>query len=134
MISATLRAIDIWSAILLLTGQINVRGVFFSSGSMWLSMTGPIFGAAKVDGTTKAAKGVLEGISVVTAMLLILGQITNTGPWISSGVFNMVLSGPAFGNPDVPVPADPSETSKQSEAFFSQLRHEIMGQELLHHS
>ncbi|MCL6454295.1 MAG: hypothetical protein K6T78_11850 [Alicyclobacillus sp.] len=125
-ISGIMRAIDIWTAILLLTGQVTVGGVFISSGAIWLSFTGPIFGADRLQGETPAADGVIDVIDVVTALLLIVGQVTNTGPWISSGRFNMVVSGPAFGNPNVPVPATPQETSPRARRFYATLRQEII--------
>lgn len=126
IISAGMRAVDIWIAILLLTGQISVGGVFVSAGAIWLSVTGPILGGVKQVGTTPDGQVVQDGVDVVTALLLILGQITNTGPWIASGRFNFVVSGPAFGNNNVPVPADPSETSESAETFFKQFRQQMI--------
>lgn len=128
--SAALRALDVWSAILLLTGQVTVSGVFFSSGGMWLSFTGPILGSTNNSGTNERAERVLDGIEILTAILLILGQITNTGPWISSGHFNLVVTGPVFGVKEVPVAAIPSRSSAKADVFFSQLRQELMEREM----
>ncbi|MCF8567237.1 hypothetical protein LLE49_21175 [Alicyclobacillus tolerans] len=130
VISAALRAIDIWSAILLLTGQVTVGGVFISSGAIWLSLTGPIFGGDRLNGKSVGANAVIDLIDVVTALLLILGQITNTGPWISSGRLNFVVSGPAFGNPNVPVAANPSETSERALLFFDEFRQVMIHREI----
>lgn len=133
-ISAALRAIDIWAAILLLSGQVTVTGAFVSSGAIWLSFTGPIFGGTRITGKTPGANAVIDAVDVVTALLLIIGQITNTGPWISSGRFNFVVSGPAFGNPNIPVAADPAEKSEQAQSFFAAFRQEIIQREVSHGS
>ncbi|WAH36956.1 hypothetical protein [Alicyclobacillus dauci] len=80
-ISATMRTVDIWTAILLLTGQLTVSGVFLASGAMWFSLTGPILAYISSEGKTPHANALLDGIDIITALLLILGQITNIGPW-----------------------------------------------------
>jgi hypothetical protein len=130
VISSAMRAIDIWTAILLLTGQVTTGGVFISSGAIWFSLLGPIFGNVRYEGKTPAANVLLDGVDVILAFLLILGQITNTGPWITTGRFNLVVSGPALGNPNVPVPAGPSETSKKAQVFFSEFCQEIIVREM----
>lgn len=129
VIYAALQAVDIWLAILLLTGQLTVGGVFFSSGAIWFSLQGPILGNVRIEGKTQAANAFADGIDVITAILLILGQLTNTGPWISSGFFNFVVSGPAFGLTAVPVPVNSSKPSKKTKEFFTDYAHEIMARE-----
>lgn len=130
IIGATLRIIDIWTAILLLTGQITVGGVFVSSGAIWFSISGPILGNVRTEGTTPNANTVQDGIDIITAFLLILGQITNTGPWLSSGRFNLVVTGPAFGYTNVPVPISSSKRSKEAEEFFDDFTQQIMIREM----
>ncbi|WP_155836517.1 hypothetical protein [Alicyclobacillus herbarius] len=119
VVTGILRAIDLWIAFLLLTGQITTTGVYLSSGAIWLSLSGPIIGGPRQEGTTAGSGFALDAIDVLTALLLIVGQITNTGPWISSGRFSLVVSGPAFGNPDIPVAASPDETSPRAQEFFT---------------
>ncbi|SFU86677.1 hypothetical protein SAMN05421543_1112 [Alicyclobacillus macrosporangiidus] len=130
LVSGILRAIDIWIAILLLTGQLTCGGVFLASGAIWLSLAGPITGSTRMEGQGDGAGFVLDAIDVIIALLLITGQITNTGPWISSGKFNFVVTGPVFGNPNIPVAADPSETSGRAQEFFSDLRSAIIEREI----
>jgi hypothetical protein len=130
VISAAMRAIDIWAAILLLTGQLTTGGVFFSSGAIWFTLVGPIFGNVRYEGKSPSANVVLDGIDVITAFLLILGQITNTGPWITSGRFNLVVSGPAFGNTNVPVPINLSKINKKTQVFFNDFCQEIVIREI----
>lgn len=90
------RGADQFSAILLLTGQITVGGVFFSPGAFSLSLSGPFTGFGAV-GADEAASFVLDGIDVITAFLLIIGQIQVMGAYITAGRFTIVVSGPPFG-------------------------------------
>jgi len=129
-IAAAMRAIDIWVAILLLTGQLTTGGVFISSGAIWFSLAGPIFGNVRAEGKSPGANMVLDGIDVITAFLLIIGQITNTGPWITSGRFNPVVSGPAFGNTNVPVPIKSTKINREAQAFFNDFAEKIMKREI----
>lgn len=130
IIAGTLRAVDIWSAILLLTGQLTVGGVFFSSGAIWFSLIGPIFGNVRIEGTSSESDAAVNAVDIITALLLILGQITNTGPWITSGRFNLTVSGPAFGNSNVPVPYNPFKLSKKARGFFDDFYKEVVNREL----
>lgn len=109
VVASLYQAIDYFSAILLLTGQVTSTGVFISPGGMWLSCTGPIIGGKRLSGTDLPSGIALDVVDIVTALLLILGQLTVTGPWITTGSFNLVISGPAFGVNTVPVPATPRE-------------------------
>lgn len=129
-IAAAQRAIDIWIAILLLTGQLTVGGVFVSYGAFWFSLIGPIFGNIRIEGKTTNANVVVDAIDIITALLLILGQLTNTGPWLSSGRFNMVVTGPAFGYDDVPVPINSSKISKNAEEFCNDFTEQIIIREM----
>lgn len=119
LISSIYNSIDYMAAVLLLTGQVTSTGVFVSPGGLWLSVTGPILGGRRLSGNSAASSLALDVVDVVTAILLILGQVTVTGPWISSGSFNLVISGPAFGVPSVPVPMTPSEATRE---FYGQFR------------
>lgn len=128
--AAAIRAIDIWTAILLLTGQLTVAGLFVSSGAIAFSLFGSIFGGVRSQGKSPAANTLIDGIDVITAFLLILGQLTAIGPWITSGRFNLVVSGPVFGFTGVPVPIDSSKISKKAEVFCCDFAEEIMIREM----
>ncbi len=118
-IAGVYKAIDFSTAILLLTGQVTSTGVFISPGGMWLSMTGPILGGKRISGIDTPTNVALDVVDIVTAILIILGQLTMTGPWVTSGSFNLVVSGPAFGVNSVPVPATASEVR---DTFYKQFR------------
>lgn len=128
-ISSAMRAIDIWTAILLLTGQITVGGVFISSGAIWFSLLGPILGNVRYEGREPGGDVLLDGIDVITAFLLILGQITNTGPWITSGRFNLVVTGPIFGYKNIPVPINFSK-NKKAKMFSNDFYQEVVRREM----
>lgn len=118
-ITSVYQAIDFSAAILILTGQITSTGVFVSPSGFWLSLTGPILGGTRLQGSNFASTAVLDAVDVVAALLLIMGQLTVTGPWITSGSFNLVITGPAFGVLRVPVPVT---ESKPPSEFCEQFR------------
>ncbi len=119
VITGIYQAIDYWSAILLLTGQVTSTGVFVSPGGFWVSVTGPILGGMRLSGTGLASGIALDAIDIITAILLILGQLTVTGPWVTSGSFNLVISGPAFGITAAPTAKSPREVASD---FYKQFR------------
>ena len=121
IISGIYKTIDYMAAILLLTGQVTSSGVFVSPNGLWVSITGPILGGIRLSGKSFAANVTLDAIDIITALLLILGQITVTGPWISSGSFSLVISGPVFGVTKVPMPVDSSERANEFGKQFRQL-------------
>ncbi|WP_067936017.1 hypothetical protein [Alicyclobacillus kakegawensis] len=131
VVTGILRAIDLWTAILLLTGQVTTSGVYLSSGAIWLSLSGPMLGGTRQQSNATAGGQILDAIDIIIALLLVIGQITNTGPWISSGCFSLVLSGPAFGNPNVPVAASPNETSARAREFFADFGRALIQREFL---
>lgn len=93
------RSLDVLTVALLLSGQINLSGVFFfKGGGFSLSFAGPITGGRRaVSAATPAADTVIDFISVVASYLLILDQINVTGTLVTQGGFTIVLSGPVFG-------------------------------------
>jgi hypothetical protein len=127
-ISGIGQSIDIVAAILLLTGQITVTGAFVSPNGFWLSMTGPVFGGVRLTGKNVVSDAVLDAVDIVTALLLILGLITVSGPWISSSSFNLTVSGPIFGVTSVPLPIDISESVRE---FSRQFRREVVAKFLV---
>ncbi|WP_412547127.1 hypothetical protein [Peribacillus simplex] len=104
------RNLEITTAILLLTGQITIIGVFVRSGRFGLSLGGPLFGGHRIEGRDHSQVGNLfiDILDIIIAILLINDAIHVTGIFISSGDFSINVSGPIFGYPEV-VPALPIE-------------------------
>lgn len=93
---SVLRGMGIGTAILLLTGQITIGGVFIGPESFALSLSGPFTGFGAV-GKTKRDNALLYGLDIITAFLLILDQLQVIGTYITAGRFTIVVSGPIFG-------------------------------------
>jgi hypothetical protein len=93
---AVLRSLDIVSAILLLTGQVTIGGVFIAIEGFALSLSGPFTGSGAV-GKTPNASFVLDVLDVMTALLLIVGEIDVIGTYITANRFTIVVGGPPFG-------------------------------------
>ena len=104
------RSIEITTAILLLTGQITIIGVFVRPGRFSLSLGGPLFGGHRLEGKNQEEVGSLfiDILDIILAILLINNVIHVTGTFVSSGEFSINVSGPIFGYPEV-VPALPFE-------------------------
>ncbi|WP_311202517.1 hypothetical protein [Peribacillus aracenensis] len=104
------RNLEITTAILLLTGQITIIGIFVRPGRFSLSLGGPLFGGHRLEGTDHSQVGNLfiDILDIIIAILLINDAIHVTGTFISSGDFSINVSGPIFGYPEV-VPALPIE-------------------------
>ncbi|MFF2456896.1 hypothetical protein [Peribacillus simplex] len=104
------RNLEITTAILLLTGQITIIGIFVRPGRFSLSLGGPLFGGHRLEGTDHSQVGNLfiDILDIIIAILLINEAIHVTGTFISSGDFSINVSGPIFGYPEV-VPALPIE-------------------------
>lgn len=92
-----LRFLEIITIILLLTGQITIGGVFITPEGFSLSLSGPLTGRRVVIGKTEQAQVIHYGLDVITALLLILGEINVIGTLIASGRFTIVVGGPPFG-------------------------------------
>ncbi|WP_455675548.1 hypothetical protein [Pradoshia sp.] len=102
-ISAFHRLIDMITAILLLTEQITIIGVFLRPGRFAFSVGGPIFGGSRVvaKDDLPIEQEILDVINIILAILLISDKITITGLFITSGEFTINVSGPIFGYPKV---------------------------------
>lgn len=114
-LSAVYRGLGIAAAVLLLTGQLSIAGVFLSPGTFSLSLSGPFTGYA-VEGVTPSANAVLDGLDVIVALLLILNEISIVGTFITGGRFTIVVSGPPFGSQSLDAYAP------QAREFFSDFR------------
>ncbi|ARU61565.1 hypothetical protein CBW65_11500 [Tumebacillus avium] len=93
------RTIEVITVALLLSGQINVSGVFFfKGGGFSLSFAGPITGGVRSLGVPEApaSDAVIDLISLAAALLLILDQVNVTGTLLTQGGYTIVLSGPIF--------------------------------------
>lgn len=120
-VHAVHQSIDFITSILLLTGQLTIRGVFFTPSGFSLSLTGPIIGGSR----SEAREGepnvnlVIDSIDVITALLLIIGQINVEGTFITSHLFTIVVSGPPFGRlkTEAYVP--------EAEEFFSNFKRNV---------
>ena len=96
------QTIDITTAVLLLTGQITIRSIIFTSGGETrLTVAGPIFGIERTEARPQVpgAGAVIDGLDVILALLIILGQMQVSGLFISQQRFTLQISGPALGSP-----------------------------------
>lgn len=106
-------SIDFLTAILLLTGQLVTTGIFLVPDGLAFASSGDVFGFPRVEGRTPALSVDLDFIDVVSALLLILGQVRVLGPYLSGSGLFIVYSGQIFGYKSIPAAKVPaSEKSK----------------------
>lgn len=117
LIFAIQRNLDVVTAILLLTGQITIIGVFVTPGAFRISVGGPITGTSRIEGKDGDAgiNIIIDVIDVILAALLLNNQINVSGAFISSGRFTINVSGPIFG---VPKTEPALSELNQSSQFF----------------
>ncbi|KWU63730.1 hypothetical protein N7983_13515 [Priestia megaterium] len=117
LIFAIQRDLDVVTAILLLTGQITIIGVFVTPGAFRVSVGGPITGTSRIEGKDGNAgiNIIIDMIDVFLAALLLNNQINVSGAFISSGRFTINVSGPIFG---VPKTEPALSELNQSSQFF----------------
>jgi hypothetical protein len=117
LIFAIQRNLDVVTAILLLTGQITIIGVFVTPGAFRISVGGPITGTSRIEGKGGDAgiNIIIDMIDVILAALLLNNQINVSGAFISSGRFTINVSGPIFG---VPKTEPALSELNQSSQFF----------------
>lgn len=103
------RIIDTVAAVLLLTGQITIVGVFIRPGRFSISIGGPIFGGRRLEGKNHSRAGgiVIDMIDIFLAILLLNDEINVEGIFITSMDFTLNVSGPIFGFPKI-IPALPN--------------------------
>ena len=90
------RGMGLVTAVLLLTGQITIGGVFIAPSDFALSLSGFFTGTGAV-GATDRDNFVLDGLDIITAFLLILNQLQVIGTYITSKRFSIVVGGLIFG-------------------------------------
>lgn len=117
LIFAIQRDLDVVTAILLLTGQITIIGVFVTPGAFRVSVGGPITGTSRIEGKDgdTGINIIIDMIDVILAALLLNNQINVSGAFISSGRFTINVSGPIFG---VPKTEPALSELNQSSQFF----------------
>ncbi|WP_026679075.1 hypothetical protein [Fictibacillus gelatini] len=102
------RNIDIITAVLLLTGQITIIGVFVTPGGFRLTVGGPLTGASRLESKSgsKTVNAIVDVIDIILAILLIADQINVRGTFLTSKRFTLNIGGPITGVPST-VPDTP---------------------------
>lgn len=90
--------IDVVTAALILTGQIQPAGMFLVSEGFSISFTGPVLGYKGTEATTPGAGFVMGGLEVITAVLLIARVFGTIGVYVTSHRASIVVGGPLFGS------------------------------------
>ncbi|KAB2330243.1 hypothetical protein F7731_20605 [Cytobacillus depressus] len=101
LIALLQRDLNLVTAFLLLTGQISIVGIFINPGDFNLSLSGPIFGRARLESkfsNEPFINTVIDIIDVIIAVLLIIDEIQVIGAFIGPRRFSIVVSGPIFGS------------------------------------
>jgi hypothetical protein len=94
------RGMGLVTAVLLLTGQITIGGVFIAPSDFALSLSG-FFTGSGAFGVTDRDNFVLDGLDIIAAFLLILNQLQVIGTYITAKRFSIVVGGPIFGGAEV---------------------------------
>ena len=97
------RTIDTVAALLLLTGQITIIGVFIRAGGIRFSIGGPIFGGRRIEGKGQNRVGsiIIDILDILLAILLLNDEINVEGAFIAPRDFAINISGPIFGFPKI---------------------------------
>ncbi|MEH7383696.1 hypothetical protein V7138_24785 [Bacillus sp. JJ1533] len=100
-IASLQRDLNIVTAGLLLTGQITIIGVFITPPEFSLSLSGPIFGRARLEGKNgnEISTAIVDVIDVIIAILLLVDAIRVIGSVFGPSRFSINVSGPIFGAP-----------------------------------
>ncbi|PWI56872.1 hypothetical protein [Sulfoacidibacillus thermotolerans] len=115
--------IDLLTAALLLSGQLQPVGMFVVPEGFMLSLSGPLLGGVTMKTTTSGAKFVMAGLEVITAVFLIARVFGTTGVYVSSHRFSIVVAGLPIGSapPVAALPGVPEQVLHQYEALL--MRH-----------
>ncbi|MCR2822644.1 hypothetical protein [Lederbergia panacisoli] len=122
--------INLIAAVLLITGQLTMDGMFIqATGGFSIPLQGPITGGRRVVGksNSKILTFVVDSIDFILALLLIFGQISVRSTLISSGYFSIIVSGPIFGIPKTKV------SEQATKEFFDHLAIFLKANGLDHH-
>ena len=101
LVASLQRTIDIITAILLLTGQITIVGIFITSGGFSVTLSGPLLGGSRSKGLKEspALDLTVDLIDIIIAILLIKDDIRVVTLGIAPGTFSLNVSGPIFRLP-----------------------------------
>jgi hypothetical protein len=119
VIAGVQAGLDISLAVLMILDEVRVQGAFIGPGSIYLSICGPMFGGPLIAGRSSTGTATLRAITLIAGLLLILGQFTIVGPFVSSQSLVLVVSGPLLGAIGLPVPLTDGEFARE---FAVQLR------------
>ena len=114
------REIAIVTAVLLLTGQITIIGVFVTPGGFRVSLGGPLTGTSRIESKSgsQTVNLIIDIIDIMLALLLINDEIRVTGSFIAPGSFAINVGGPIFG---VPMPEPTLPTMRNEHHFFQRI-------------
>ncbi|MEH7180144.1 hypothetical protein [Neobacillus vireti] len=101
IIAVLQRELNLVTAGLLLTGQITIIGVFITPPEFSLSLSGPLFGRARLHGKNGniVATGLIDVLDIIIAILLIVDEIRVISSVLGPSRFSINVSGPIFGAP-----------------------------------
>jgi hypothetical protein len=119
VIAGVQTGLDLALAVLMILDEVRVQGAFIGPGSIYLSVSGPMFGSPLIAGRSPTGTATLRAITLISGLLLILGQFTVVGPFVSSQSLVLVVSGPLLGAIGLPVPLTDGEFARE---FAVQLR------------
>lgn len=101
VIASLQRDLNLAAAALLLTGQITIVGIFVAPGEFSLSLSGPLFGRARIEGKfgNNLTTTMIDILDVIIALLLIIDEIRVESAVVGPSRFSIIASGPIFGAP-----------------------------------
>ncbi|MFD2443915.1 hypothetical protein ACFSO7_07940 [Bacillus sp. CGMCC 1.16607] len=101
VIASLQRDLNLATAVLLLTGQITIIGVFVTPGEFSISLSGPLFGGTRLESKfgDKFTNALIDVIDVIISILLIIDEIRVISTVIGPSRFSVDVSGPIFGAP-----------------------------------
>lgn len=101
LIASLQRDLNLATVALLLSGQITIIGVFVMPGEFSLSLSGPLFGRARLQGKfgDRLTTALIDVLDVIIAVLLIIDEIRVVSSVVGPSRFSINVSGPIFGAP-----------------------------------
>lgn len=97
------RNLAIIVAILLLTGQLSIVGVFVSPRGFRFTLSGPITGLGRIESKTGniVVNLIISILNIIIAKLLIIDQFNVSGSVLTPDGFTINVGGPILGMPRV---------------------------------